>query len=468
MSVRGPLGATPQSAGLELAGASSVDVRGATTSSTARARLAIGVLVASGVTIAIAAANTGSLLPLSIRPVIGAPKLAGAFSGTGMNLHASGAIAVLALMTISYVIVAMLAAELSAKTVLMSIAALNLVVLFGPLLISTDVFSYQAYARMGALFGTNPYLNGPHALGVGDPVFAYIGAKWSYIPSVYGPVFTVLSYLLAPLSIASAVLAYKLIAGIAGLGIVALVFGAARLRGADPVRAAALVGLNPLFILYGVGGGHNDMLMLLAMVAAVYAILRYRDRLGGGLAVVAVGIKLSAGLLLPFALAAGGPLLGRSRRRDLLIGAGTTLAVLGALSLAIFGPGVFNLVATVERSQSEGDWHSVPGVLSGLGFSTLGHILGLILGTVFLFVLFRLLRRVWRGDMDWIDGAGWATVAMLLAASSLLPWYVTWLLPFAALATDRRLFKAALVFTCVVQGIDMLSYIPQGPALLGL
>ena len=142
------------------------------------------------------------------------------------------------------------------------------VVLLAPPLISTDIFSYQAYARMGSLFGTNPYLSGPHALGVGDPVFPYIGSKWSYIPSVYGPVFTIFSYLLAPLSIAASVVAYKSIAAIASLGIVALVFNAARLRGTDPVRAAALVGLNPLLVLYGVGGGHNDLLMLLALVGA--------------------------------------------------------------------------------------------------------------------------------------------------------------------------------------------------------
>jgi hypothetical protein len=57
---------------------------------------------------------------------------------------------------------------------------------------------------------------------------------------------------------------------------------------------------------------------------------------------------------------------------------------------------------------------------------------------------------------------------MLLAASSLLPWYVAWLLPFAALATDRRLFRAALVITCVVQGVEMLGYIPHGGPLPGL
>ncbi len=63
-----------------------------------------------------------------------------------------------------------------------------------------------------------------------------------------------------------------------------------------------------------------------------------------------------------------------------------------------------------------------------------------------------LLRRVWRGQIDWIDGAGWATLAMLVASSSLLPWYVAWLLPLAALGRDRRLATTAIVLTGVVQG----------------
>jgi hypothetical protein len=57
---------------------------------------------------------------------------------------------------------------------------------------------------------------------------------------------------------------------------------------------------------------------------------------------------------------------------------------------------------------------------------------------------------------------------MLATASSLLPWYVAWLLPLAALGTDRRLFKAALVMTGVVQGIQLLGYIPHAISLLGV
>jgi hypothetical protein len=465
MSVRGPLGAPSQRAGLELAGAPSLDVRAAAANSR-RALLAVGGLLVSGVLIAVSSANTQTMLPQTIRPVPAA--LAGAFAQAGLNLHAGGAIAALMMMTTCYAIVASLAGELSGRTVLMAIAALHAVVLLAPPLVSTDIFSYQVYARMGALFGINPYVIGPHALGPGDPVFQYVGAKWSYIPSVYGPVFTAFSYILAPLSVAASVAAYKLIATLASLGIVALVYNAARLRNVDPARAAALVGLNPLLVLYGVGGGHNDLLMLLAVAGAMYAILLSRERLGGALTVLAIGIKLTAGLMLPFAIAAQGPARGRTRRRDLLIGAGTALALIGTLTFALFGPGVVKLLSTVRQSQSEGDWHSLPGLLTTrLGLPTVGHIVGYVLAAAFVVICTWLVRRVWRGQMDWINAAGWATAAMLAAASSLLPWYVAWLLPFAALATDRRLFKTALILTCVVQGVEMLGYIPHG-ALHGL
>ncbi len=41
------------------------------------------------------------------------------------------------------------------------VAALQLIVFAGPILLSTDVFSYIAYARMGVEHGLNPYLHGP-------------------------------------------------------------------------------------------------------------------------------------------------------------------------------------------------------------------------------------------------------------------------------------------------------------------
>jgi alpha-1,6-mannosyltransferase len=316
---------------------------------------------------------------------------------------------------------------------------------------------------MGAVYGINPYTHGPYANNP-DPVFQYVGARWSTIPSAYGPVFTVFSYLLAPLTIATSVYAYKSIAAVASLALVAVVWRCAQLRGADPVKAAALVGLNPLLVIYGVGGGHNDLLMLLAMVGGVYAVLAGRERLGGGLSLLAIGVKLTAGLVLPFALAAGGSdSRARAGRRRLALGAGVGLAALAALSLGVFGAGSIHVLGTVIKSQSGGDSPSIPGVISSkLGMPGVGHIAGFVLAGAFAVTLCWLLRRVWRGQMDWIDGAGWAMLAMLVASSSLLPWYVAWLLPLAALGRDRRLATTAIAFTGVVQGITLLGYVPHG------
>src|SRR6185437_8517287 len=297
-----------------------------------------------------------------------------------------------------------------------------------------------------------------------DPVYSYIGAKWSLAtPSAYGPVFTVATYLLAPLTIATSVFAYKGMAALASLALVAVVWRCARLRDIDPVKAVALVGLNPLLVIYGVGGGHNDLLMLLAMIGGVYAVLASREWVGGGLSVLAIGIKLTAGLVLPFALADGGAVdtstRQRGRRARLALGAGVGLAALAALSFGAFGTGSFHMFGAVVRSQREGGWLGIPGFISSkLSLPTVGHVAGFVLAGAFAVTLCWLLRRVWRGQMDWIAGAGWAMLAMLVASSSLLPWYVAWLLPLAALGRDRRLVTTAIVFTGVVQAVTLLGY----------
>jgi alpha-1,6-mannosyltransferase len=455
MSVRGPLRAEVHPGVVRLP-ASNVPERAVPSSRRGLVALA-GVLVC-GCLLAVAAAHTESLLPESIRPV--PSSLAGAFDAIGLNLHVGGAIAALSVMFISYAVVVAASTRLSARAVLIAVATLHGVVLLAPPLVSTDVFSYQAYARLGSLYAYNPYLNGPHAIAL-DHVFPYIAAKWSYIPSAYGPVFTAFSYLLASLTIATSVFAYKSIAAVASLALVAVVWRCARLRGINPVRAAALVGLNPLLVLYGVGGGHNDLLMLLAVAGSIWALLASRERTGGALMMVAIGVKLTAGLLLPFVFAAGGPRRGRPRR-DLLVGAGVGFALVAALSFTVFGSGAFHLLATVRQSQSEGDWKSIPGFISTrLGMPTVGHISQYVLAAAFVILTAWLVWRVWQRRTDWIDGAGWATLALLIASTSFLPWYVAWMLPLAALGHDRRLWRMAIVMTGIVQAIQLLGYIPH-------
>jgi hypothetical protein len=462
MSVRGPLGVTPQSGAFEI---STTGIGARARASGSRAGLVgLSGLLLTGLVVALAAAQTDNLLPESARPM--PTWLAGPFGSTGLGIGHGGLMLVLALMFGAYLLAIRGADALSARTVLATVAGLHALMLLAPPLLSTDIFSYNAYSRMWALYGANPYLHGPHAIAL-DPLYPFIGARWVGTPTVYGPLFTALTYPLGGLGIAASVAAYKAIAALSSLVLVGLVWQCARLRGIDPVKAVVLVGLNPLIVVYGVGGGHNDLLVLAVSMAGVYAVLRGRERRGGGLMVAAAGLKLTAGLLLPFAFA--GDRLRVRRRRDLVIGGALAAVAVAAVSFACFGTGTLHLLGTLQQSQQAGDWLSIPGFISeGLKLGGFGRAIGIALAFGFVGTFAWLLRRVWRGELDWIAGAGWATLALLITASSMLPWYVAWLVPLAAIGADRRLTKAAIVMSGVVLAIQLGGYIPHGSLLAGL
>jgi hypothetical protein len=74
---------------------------------------------------------------------------------------------------------------------------------------------------------------------------------------------------------------------------------------------------------------------------------------------------------------------------------------------------------------------SLAGPLAGAGLK-----LG-VFALIFIAIVAWLLRKVWLGEMDWIAGAGRATAALLVSTGFLVPWYVAWLLPPAALSSDK-------------------------------
>lgn len=387
--------------------------------------------------------QTDLLLPQTIRP---APSALSPIGTHGFDIGLPGLLLLNLAMFLGYVCAVRGAGRLSPRAVLIAIGAVHALILLAPPLLSTDVFSYIAYGRIGSTYGANPYLHGPTSIRL-DQLYSYIDAQWVATPSAYGPLFTALSYILAPLSIAVNVFTYKAIAACSSLAVVTLVWKIAQLRGLDPVAAAALVGLNPLIVVWGVGGGHNDMLMLAIMMAAVYVLLQARERSGGGLIIAAAAVKLTAGLLLPFALVRPG---GARTRRALIGGVLASLVAVAAFSGVLFGTGPLHLLATLGKVQTQGGLHSVSSLILGLcGLNALRGVVSAVLGVVFLAILAELLRRVWRNRLDWIAGAGWATIALLLTAELMLPWYVGWLIPLAAIGRDRRLVLAALALTAL-------------------
>ena len=101
----------------------------------------------------------------------------------------------------------------------------------------------------------------------------FVLSNWHQLLSPYGPLFTLLTFAVVPLGVAGSFWALKVLLMLASLAMIALVWRCAKLLGRDPRPAIALVGLNPIVLVWGLGGDHNDFLMLLCIVLGFYLLL---------------------------------------------------------------------------------------------------------------------------------------------------------------------------------------------------
>ena len=69
-----------------------------------------------------------------------------------------------------------------------------------------------------------------------------------------------------------------------------------------------------------------------------------------------------------------------------------------------------------------------------------------MLGAAYALAVLGLLAWVARGA-DWVRAAGWATFGLLVASAYMVPWYLIWLLPLAAISRDRTLIGATVALT---------------------
>lgn len=374
--------------------------------------------------------------------VEGGPGWLMGLSGGGFGLGGAAYLALLGVAFACYLAVLAGAAVLPRRALWAAIVALVALFVLAPPLLSRDVFSYIAYARLGAEHGLNPYAVVPADLPA-DQVLAHVG--WRDAVSAYGPLFTLASYPLGLVGVPAALWVLKCAAGLAVLGTAALAARVAGTRGLDPGAAAALVALNPLVLVHVVGGAHNDGLMMLAAMAAVAALGVGREAAGGGWLALAAAVKVSGSFLAPFAL------LGAGRRRRLLAGAAIAAAVVGAAALAAFGTEVAGSLGLAGENQALTSRYSVPSTLARIGGL---DVEALRIGALTAYGVLVAWLLVWtaRGG-DWLRAAGWAGFGLLLATGWLLPWYVVWALPLAAVAGDRRLTGAVLAL-CAFQLVN--------------
>lgn len=405
---------------------------------------AFGALIVATAAIAVYAASQPTILvPRSTAAFPGwmAGPLHGLFGSLPQSRPALefGLSAVLVGMTAAYAIALLAVRSVSMRALWIVIGVLAALLLLTPPLQLTDLFNYFGYARLGGLHGLNPYT---HVIGEirRDPVFLF--STWHGLHSPYSELFTALTYPLALLSLPLAYWIFKVAVVLSGIGCLAAIAASARRLGRDPRLAVAVVGLNPVFLVYAIGGFHLDVVMLCALSAAIAVFLAGRDRTAGALTVVAAGIKVTGLLVLPFMVVAA---RSGARRVRLVVGALLAAIPLAVMSFLLFGATLPN---TSDQTQILTPF-SIPnlvGLALGVGGGTHQVIRGLEV-LVIVVAAYQLLRLLIAPDRDWLAAAGWTTLALIASASWLMPWYMIWLLPLAALARRPSLRVVAVTLT---------------------
>ncbi len=356
----------------------------------------------------------------------------------------------------------------SPRWVLVTAALWGAPLLFVPPLASRDMY---ANACQGALVhaGFNPYLVGVSAQPC--PWLESVSVVWRDTPTPYGPVFLVLAGLAAAFgSQVAALVSFRVLAVLGVVATAACLPVLARRVGAPVDRALWLVLCCPLVPIHLIGGGHNDALTVAFMVAG-FAVLAAPPKswtalvVGGALLGLATSIKITIGVVLPFAalLAVGGLRTagwgGLLRRGGVVIG--SALAVLVAASFAS-GLGLGWLTALSGAGESV-NWSSPPTAI-GLAVEAAGRWFGADLEVVpavravaLVLLGVSLLVILWRSrNRDPLVGAGLALLAVIFFAPITQPWYLIWPLVLFAVGTARARWLAGTIV------VAMATILPEG------
>ncbi|HVY78605.1 MAG TPA: polyprenol phosphomannose-dependent alpha 1,6 mannosyltransferase MptB [Solirubrobacterales bacterium] len=356
---------------------------------------------------------------------------------------------------LAYLAVLVWTPQLGRRTVWIAIVLFLAAFATLPPILSHDVYSYVDYARLGVLHGLDPYVHPPSSVP-GDAAFAHV--TWTEATSAYGPLFTLATYPLAWLPLDAAVHVLKVASAAAVLGTALLVARLAPGRGVNPTRAAAFVGLNPLVLVHVVGGPHNDSIAVLLTTLGIAALLTTRPLAAGATLAAAAATKASAAITLPFALlATWGP---TGLKRDistrfrpvggLLLGGAGAVVVIGGAAWVGFGWDWLHAFRLAGENQGRTSYMSIPITVARLTGLDPG-MTRFAFGVLYAALVAHLLLWTARGG-DWLRASAWATTGLLLATAWLLPWYLLWALPQAALSRDRLLQLLVLGLTAYQLG----------------
>jgi hypothetical protein len=357
--------------------------------------------------------------------------------------------------------------------ILVGTALFGGICLLWPALFSSDVYAYAVQGKMQVAHDLNPLVFPPKVMRP-DPLVGL--SPWQDIPSVYGPIWLIVTRGLSAVAqaLGGGTDTYLLLFKALGLALLlastALVWAIGGQLKWDAGRrkaATILFGWCPLLIIDFVGNGHNDALLVFMVLAAIWLHLRgwwplaVAALVGGGL------IKLSGYFLLP----AYGVLLLRTsgNRREGVKRAAVGIAVALSVAALVYLPYMSALPGAITSQPLAGSYGPSIGLvvrraLVDIGMTLRGSLTpadltagqatdavslpiwnGALLIWGGLAIAFSLIAK----DIESLLRAwGWVLFTYLVIGSVwFMPWYITWLLPLAVLlpSADRYLARACLL-----------------------
>lgn len=344
-----------------------------------------------------------------------------------------------------------------------ALAAAAILVLLWPIN-STDLFDYIFRGRMAAQYRANPYTVVPNRFGK-DPLYTYIG--WPNAPSAYGPLWELMSARMAAiggLSVWRNLLLHKALALLTFVVCGAVIVRMAREAGARTQLLAGVLWLwSPLALFEIVGMGHNDGLLVLSVLLAIWATRQGHYHWAAAALVVGALFKFLPLILLPFVVVAG------ARRRTswlarlrLALEIGLIAAVLSVVAYLPYweGPATLTNIFVREKflnaaplailTHTLSQWwpiDTVRPIVSRIGSALLG-----------LGILWQM-WRIWRGDRD-LRQASFGLFAwyLIIASQWFQPWYVLWLLALLALRPTPDTFGWVETWAISGQASYLLQY----------
>lgn len=353
--------------------------------------------------------------------------------------------------------------------------------LFVPPMGSRDVYSYACQGEM-FLHGLDPYRQGVDALPC--TWLETVAPIWRDTVTPYGPLFILIAGAAVAIGggLTGTIVVFRLVTLVAILVVAACLPALARRCGIPPQRALWVALAGPIVGAHVLAAPHNDAVMIGLLVAGLFVIVRAGARpipllTAGALLGLAVAVKATAVIVVPFAiLAAARPLL-----RSAALAGGAAIASLLAVTFAS-GLG-FGWVPAMRGSTSIVQFTSPPtavgmtltyaGRLIHPGFDAVPTVRALALvalAAVLLILLIRALRAADRAGTA-LRGAALGLAAFVVLSPVFHAWYALWALTLLAATTLRTnafmLISIAAAFLVMPDGGGLPRFVkfPGAPLM---